>query len=307
MNVLILIPKNRCKFSVILRHSLYNNEKRKLISPYASNMIKFHTTSSGKDVNSDFAVFRVREELKQQELSKVNESNSSRNHKDESNTKVSATRNAILNAALNYVPKNGWSKQSIAKGAISIEYPAIINGLFPLGGIELVHHFYRQCNNNMVNFLKEKDARPEEIHNLSELAQKSIEMRLRMVIPYIRSWPQAMGLMALPSNMPTSLANMLTLIDDICYYAGDRSVDFSWYVKRIGLASIYQATELYMMQDTSADYEKTWKFLERRIDEARMVHDFLAKTEDTTSQFQNAVGSAISTARNILGLNLGRR
>lgn len=55
----------------------------------------------------------------------------------------------------------------------------------------------------------------------------AIETRLRMVIPYKKTWSQALAIMTLPPNVPTALANLLTLVDDICYYAGDRSVDVS--------------------------------------------------------------------------------
>lgn len=53
----------------------------------------------------------------------------------------------------------------------------------------------------------------------------AVETRLRMVIPYKKTWPQAIAIMTLPPHVPTALANLLTLVDDICYYAGDRSVD----------------------------------------------------------------------------------
>jgi rpsU-divergently transcribed protein len=51
-----------------------------------------------------------------------------------------------------------------------------------------------------------------------------------MIIPYISKWPQALAIMTLPANVPPALANLLTLVDDICYYAGDRSVDVSYIV-----------------------------------------------------------------------------
>lgn len=57
--------------------------------------------------------------------------------------------------------------------------------------------------------------------------QGAVEKRLRMIIPYIGMWPQALVIMSLPPNVPPALANLLTLVDDICYYAGDRSVDVS--------------------------------------------------------------------------------
>lgn len=55
----------------------------------------------------------------------------------------------------------------------------------------------------------------------------AIETRLRMVIPYIDKWPQALATLTLSRAVPKALSNLLTLVDDICYYAGDRSVDVS--------------------------------------------------------------------------------
>lgn len=48
-----------------------------------------------------------------------------------------------------------------------------------------------------------------------------------MVTAYLSRWPQAIAIMALPPNVQNALATQLTMVDDICYYAGDRSVDVS--------------------------------------------------------------------------------
>lgn len=37
------------------------------------------------------------------------------------------------------------------------------------------------------------------------------------------------------------------------------------------LATIYKATELYMLQDTSEDHKETWLFLERRIKDTSQI------------------------------------
>lgn len=55
----------------------------------------------------------------------------------------------------------------------------------------------------------------------------AVEVRLRMIIPYIDKWPQALATLTLSKAVPTALSNLLILVDDICYYAGDRSVDVS--------------------------------------------------------------------------------
>lgn len=94
----------------------------------------------------------------------------------------------------------------------------------------MVHYFYLTCNKELNKILEEQaltvEEKPTTETKILELqVRNAVETRLRMVIPYKKTWPQALALMALPPNVPMSLANLLTLVDDICYYAGDRSVD----------------------------------------------------------------------------------
>lgn len=46
------------------------------------------------------------------------------------------------------------------------------------------------------------------------------------------------------------------------------SLQFNWYTRRAVLAGIYNTTELVMMQDSSPDFQDTWRFLENRINDA---------------------------------------
>ena len=39
----------------------------------------------------------------------------------------------------------------------------------------------------------------------------------------------------------------------------------SWYTKRMSLGAVYKATEIYMLQDESDDFEQTWEFLDNRL------------------------------------------
>lgn len=122
------------------------------------------------------------------------------------------------------------TKSYDTKGAESIGYPGVIHGLFPNRGADLVQYFYLSCNNKLNKILKEEarivqESPTTEKKTMESQVYNAVETRLRMVIPYKKTWPQALALMTLPPNVPKSLANLLTLVDDICYYAGDRSVD----------------------------------------------------------------------------------
>ena len=82
--------------------------------------------------------------------------------------------------------------------------------------------------------------------------------------------------MAHPGNIPTSLAELARLSDEIWFLAGDTSVDTSWYTKRASLSAIYSSTELFMTQDTSAEFVETETFFDRRLQESRTIGGALA-------------------------------
>lgn len=147
---------------------------------------------------------------------------------DAEEQKIQEVRFRILEAALPFVKTNGWGREAISAGAESIGYPGVVHGMFPNGGCELVHHFYAQCNRKLIDQLKkEVEERPadQQAPIPTEYVARAIKLRLQMIEPYIDTWPQAQAVMTLPQNVPTSLAQLLTLVDDICYHAGDRSVD----------------------------------------------------------------------------------
>jgi ubiquinone biosynthesis protein COQ9 len=77
--------------------------------------------------------------------------------------------------------------------------------------------------------------------------------------------------MAQPSYVPASIAELARLADEIWFLAGDTSVDSSWYTKRASLSAIYSAAEVYMTQDTSANFADTEKFFDARLEDVGKV------------------------------------
>lgn len=276
--------------------------------------------SSFRSVRSRFAVVGFRHLWTSSALSTDQSENNNRKaepqqsiHEENDEEYEKNIKIKILDASLKFVPNMGWSKQAISAGAESIGYPGVIHGLFPNGSAALVQYFYLTCNQEL-NQILEKEALAIEADSSKprktpeQHVRDAVETRLRMVIPYKKSWPQAIAIMTLPPNVPTSLANLLTLVDDICYYAGDRSVDINWYARRMILATIYKTTELYMLQDTSEDHKETWLFLERRIKDILQLQTMLVNTTKSSPDeaLNNAAQTAAAvfiTARNILGLH----
>ncbi|XP_055917974.1 ubiquinone biosynthesis protein COQ9, mitochondrial [Eupeodes corollae] len=286
----------------------------KLTKPYCTRYNSFSrnfttgTQSTSKSTNID--EFRAREEKREEEFNKQ-QSESPPDEKEQENARQAKTdivRMKILDAALKHVPAEGWSRQAIIQGAEEAGYPSEVHGMFPSGGYELVSHFVGKCNEALLKHMQaETNNGQKEVADPLDFLIRSVKFRLQMIEPYKSHWPQAMALIALPPNVPTSLAQVLTMVDDMCYYSGDRSVDFGWYTRRVGLATIFKMVEVFMLQDSSPDHQETWTFLKNRMEEAAQIQMVLAQTGDMTNNFQRSFNSAFVTARNILGLNYNRR
>lgn len=306
----------------LLAISILNKQHFRLFHSHSCLWKKSDGTNSG-----GIDQFRADEEKiereyeKQEKLMEQNQQKSDEPLKTESTEdreKINKVRSDILEASLKYVTSHGWSLEAISHGAESINYPGVAHGMFPNGGIELIHYFYTKCNRQLIEQLqrefdetsgssKSGNEDISEHFNPRDFAIRAIRLRLEMIIPYKDTWPQAIAIMTLPQNVPTSLAQLLTLVDDICYCAGDRAVDIGWYTRRIGIASIYKMVELYLLQDKSPEHRQTWEFLEARMDEAIQIQEFLSSGDEKTQKVATALGSAFQTARNILGINCDKR
>jgi ubiquinone biosynthesis protein COQ9 len=115
--------------------------------------------------------------------------------------------------------------------------------------------------------------------------------------------------MSLGENIHTSVSELAKLSDEMWFLAGDDSHDMNWYSKRATLSGVYAITgeltitlanatslhinffaELFMTQDTSAGFEETWKFLDRRLNDVKV----LGKTASNISTWLDFTAHALS-------------
>ncbi|KAI9204613.1 COQ9-domain-containing protein [Polychytrium aggregatum] len=191
----------------------------------------------------------------------------------------------ILVSALNFVPTHGWTADAIMEGSKALGYSNVAHGLFPRGPIELVEFFIKDSTVRMRDEMNQLDL--NAMKTTAKIRTACIT-RMKLTAPYIRKWPEAVALLALPQNAANNVANLGELVDEMWYIAGDRSVDMNWYTKRALLAAVYTSTELFMTQDRSPEFAETWKFLDRRLQdtafvgrsasEIKNIADFGAKT-----------------------------
>ncbi|KAG9413682.1 Ubiquinone biosynthesis protein coq9, mitochondrial [Aphanomyces cochlioides] len=203
----------------------------------------------------------------------------------------------ILTHGLRHVNTSGWTLESLGNGARDAGFPSVAHGMFPRGPIELVEYFMDDVQRQV----QDKLAAETEDLPVTDRLKRGIKFRLEILAPYLSMWPQAMALGALPQNAPTTVKKLAEMIDDIWVYAGDRSTDMSWYTKRAVLTGVYTSTELFMLTDQSPNHEETWRFLDRRIEEAIALGELPNNAQDVAGMLSIGVQSLLSTAAALAG------
>jgi ubiquinone biosynthesis protein COQ9 len=105
----------------------------------------------------------------------------------------------------------------------------------------------------------------------------AVRVRLEANTAHREAIRRALAILALPTNAPVSIAALYRTVDAVWYGAGDTSVDFNFYTKRGLLAGVYMATLVHWLDDASEGQEKTWTFLERRLDDVLKVPRLLGE------------------------------
>jgi ubiquinone biosynthesis protein COQ9 len=230
-----------------------------------------------------------------------------RDEKGNNKSPEASIRERILDLALDYVCDLGWSVDSLTEAAKKEGLPGVAHGLFQRGGVEILFHFEKKCNDKMMTELLPQSALSPSTKeckiSVSSFMKTALQTRLLMNEPYISRWAEGLALKALPKNMPEALENLAHLVDDMWYLAGDKSTDFSWYTRRASLAILYGSSELYMLQDDSPGFENTWAFVEKGLRELQMISKTRQSVKSTVQVASEAAGVLTETAKNMAGFN----
>ncbi|KAG9287131.1 hypothetical protein G9A89_001025 [Geosiphon pyriformis] len=189
----------------------------------------------------------------------------------------------ILKSALEFAPQHGWTIDAISKGAKSLGYSSVTHGMFPRGGLELLDFFLLESRRKMTLEIADKMEGLIGLHYSAEF-DKTFYL-------------SALAIMAQPNNLKMSFEHLAKLSDEIWFLAGDKSANMSWYTKRGELALIYSATELYMTQDKSPDFQETWAFLDRRLQEIAVLGKTIHEINKFSSFFKRSIAGALESKR----------
>jgi len=176
-------------------------------------------------------------------------------------------RDRLLEAALVHVPFDGWSRRSLFAGAadLGIE-PGLARRLFPRAGDDLLVQVERWADRQML-------ARAGAIEGLRvrDRIAALVRTRLEVLGPHREAMRRATAARVLPSNGFAACGSLWRTVDLMWSAAGDDARDASYYTKRSLLAAVWTSTFLFWLDDRSLDFEDTWAFLERRIDNVMQI------------------------------------
>ncbi|KAJ3317983.1 Ubiquinone biosynthesis protein coq9, mitochondrial [Boothiomyces sp. JEL0866] len=202
-------------------------------------------------------------------------------------------RTELLDASLFYVPSDGFTKTALVKGAESLGWNPITNGLCSRGPIELVEHFIEKSTLELHTTVTEDF---EKLGTTGKIRQLVLN-RLNMTEPYLEHWPTAVNMMLQPQNALSTARQLKDLTSEMWHLAGDTSVDLNWYSKRLMLAGVYTSTEMYMTSDQSEGYENTKHFLDERLKDIGKVGKTISDISKFTSFGYSQVVGIINSKR----------
>ena len=176
-------------------------------------------------------------------------------------------RDRLLEAALVHVPFDGWSRRSLLAGAADLGLePRLARRLFPRAGDDLLVQVERWADRQML-----ARAGPLEGMRVRDRIAKLVRTRLEALGPHREAMRRATAARVLPSNGFAACGSLWRTVDLMWSAAGDDARDASYYTKRSLLAAVWTSTFLFWLDDRSPDFEDTWAFLDRRIDNVMQI------------------------------------
>lgn len=193
----------------------------------------------------------------------------------ESMSRLQAQREALVEAALEHIPFDGWTKQSLLAGAEDLDLaPGEVDRLLPNGIRQAIVTYVEMTDRKMVAALDEKGL---ENMKIRERIATAVKTRLDLVEGQKDAVRGALAFMTLPQNAALGLKLTHGTVDAMWVAAGDTSTDHNWYTKRMLLAGVYGSTLAFWLDDTSDDHAESWAFLDRRIGNVLQIPKITAK------------------------------
>ena len=198
------------------------------------------------------------------------------------------TQDLIITHMLNYVPKLGWTLESLRQGVIDAGYKEGDEYRAFQGNLDKVLEYYL----SMID--RQMAARLGEVDLLSmrvkDRVATAVMVRLRLLEKNKEAVRQSLRYLRHPTRTSLALKGLYNTVNAIWYVAGDTATDFNFYTKRTLLAGVYSATLFYWLDDNSEDCIKTRAYLSRRLDQVMKLPKLKSQLKDGFSLLLKKIG-----------------
>lgn len=186
-------------------------------------------------------------------------------------------KTTLLEAAKPHVPFDGWSEATFRAAMEDAGINAgLAQAVCPRGAIDLALAYHEEGDQAMLARLAEADLGQMRFRDRVAAA---VRYRLEAVEDkeLVR---RGVTLFALPHHALDGAQAIWRTCDRIWTALGDTSEDVNWYTKRATLSGVYSSTVLYWLGDDSPGHDRTWAFLDRRIDDVMQIEKVKARARD---------------------------
>ncbi len=208
-----------------------------------------------------------------------NHGNNNSNH----NHNMIQFKERLAKGALKQVAKHGWTQAAITAAAVEDTKLSIsMSGM--LSPTELLHWFMDDMNRQLRLRRNERMNDTTASSATASSVFDAVQWRLQQVIPLVESgqWHKGMAMgLSTPLTTRAQLHEFIEIVSP-----PDSSIEY-----QTALGAIFVATELHLLTDSSTNYQDTWSFLERRLDELEKHKDnpslLLASISPLSSMLSN--------------------
>jgi len=231
------------------------------------------------------------------------------------------TKAAFLErCTLDHVPTRGFSLEALQAAAEDVGLSPAWVARFDRGPVELVEWWrehelrtaralllekgdWRLVDSTVAALARAPSTQVPEYAWTRGRLLSFLQTIFRLRAPYRRFWPQALALQLQPNSWSQGLGVLTKAVDELAWFAGDRSADMQWYWRRAAVASLLQTTELYWIatqpdttmlernatSDSFQDSE-TWNFAQRQLaDDSAFMTVWWRPNQNLSSRSQSEI------------------
>jgi ubiquinone biosynthesis protein COQ9 len=185
---------------------------------------------------------------------------------------ASALRNRWLDAVL-CAPQQDWSRSTLESArCTAVLTVGQARAAAPRGAIDLVEAWFERGDAAMLSLLATSPA--TKIRVRATLAVRTSIEALAVHRPLLTS---ALRMLALPKNVASGIGLNWRFADVTWLAIEGKTTGFSFFSKRVILASVKASTLAFWFCDESENAEQTWNFLDRRIEDVMRIGRFKAR------------------------------